>query len=121
MDPRRKLTLAAFATVVALVLAATSAAATPRRYVQILSVTHVVGKGHDATLVAKVSPANAKCDLVIYLRSGPSEANGLGPRRTVNGRVSWTWTVSRHTTGGTWPVYVECGTTGIAKTWLHVV
>jgi len=58
---------------------------------------------------------------VIYLRSGPSAASGLEAKRAVNGRVSWTWTVSRSTTGGTWPIDVECGTTGIAKTSFRVV
>jgi hypothetical protein len=87
----------------------------------VLSVTHVVAKNDQATLRAKVAPANATCNLVIYLRSGPSAADGLGPRRAVNGRVAWTWTVSRSTTGGTWPIYVECGSTGIAKTWFRVV
>jgi hypothetical protein len=92
-----------------------------RPYVEVHSVTPVVAKNDQATLLAKVTPSNAKCNLVIYLRSGPSAASGLGPKRAVNGRVSWTWTVSRSTTGGTWPLYVECGTTGIAKTWFRVV
>jgi hypothetical protein len=107
--------------VVAAALVGTLPAAAARPYVQVLSVTHVVAKNDQATLVAKVSPSNVKCDLVIYLRSGPSAASGLGPKRAVNGRVSWTWTVSRSTTRGTWPIYVECGTTGIAKTRFRVV
>ena len=92
-----------------------------RPYVEVLSVTPVVAKNDQATLVAKVTPSNAKCNLVIYLCSGPSAANGLGAKRAVNGRVSSTWTVSRSTTGGTWPIYVECGTRGIAKTSFRVV
>jgi hypothetical protein len=104
-----------------LVAALPASAATARPYVQVLSVTSVIAKNDQAALVAKVSPSNAKCNLVIYLRSGPSEASGLGSKRAVSGRVSWTWTVSRSTTGGTWPIYVECGTTGIAKTWFRVV
>ena len=48
-----------------------------RPYVEVLSVTPVVAKNDQATLVAKVAPSNAKCNLVIYLRSGPSAANGL--------------------------------------------
>jgi hypothetical protein len=48
-------------------------------------------------------------------------ADGLGMKRAINGRVSWTWTVGRSTTGGTWAIYVECGTAGIARTWLRVV
>jgi hypothetical protein len=102
-----------------LVVAATLVVALPataaRPYVQVASVTHIVAKSDQARLVAKVTPSNAKCDVVIYLRSGPSAASGLGPRRAVNGRVEWTWRVSRSTNGGTWPIYVECGSTGIAN------
>ena len=83
--------------------------------------THVVAKNDEATLVPGSLRTDAHCNLVIYLRSGPSAASGLGPRRAVKGRVAWTWTVSRSTTGGTWPIYVECGTTGIAKTWFRIV
>jgi hypothetical protein len=109
------------ASVVAVALFLTLPATAARTYVEVLSVTHVVAKNQQATLVASVTPSNARCNLVIYLRSGPSAANGLGAKRAVHGRVSWTWTVSRSTTGGTWPIYVECGTTGIAKTWFKVV
>jgi len=64
-------------------------------------------------------PSGTMCNLVIYLRSGPSMYGS--PARAVKGRVSWTWPVSRHTTGGTWPMYVECGAAGIAKTTFRVV
>jgi hypothetical protein len=110
---------ALLAVVAALVAALPAAAAQP--YVQVLSVTPVVPKNEQARLVAKVTPSSATCNLVVYLRSGPSEARGLGPKRAVNGRVEWTWTVGRNTTGGTWPIYVECGSTGIAKTKFRVV
>jgi hypothetical protein len=114
-----RLSFASLVVAAALVGAVPATAARP--YVEVLSITHVVAKNDQATLVAKVSPSSAKCNLVIYLRSGRSAANGLGPKRAVNGRVSWTWTVSRSTTRGTWPIYVECGRTGIAKTWFRVV
>jgi hypothetical protein len=77
--------------------------------------TKLVPKGYDATLVA-AAPSGVRCELVIYLRSGTSGANGIVPKRAQNGRVTWVWTVSRNTTGGTYPVYVECGSAGIAKT-----
>jgi hypothetical protein len=118
----RNLSLAALAVVAALVVIVSASAATqPKPYVQILSSPEIVPKGEQGTLVAKVTPSNANCDLVIYLSSGPSQARGLGRRRAVNGRVSWTWTVARNTSGGTHPTYVECGTTGIAKTWIRYV
>jgi len=49
--------------------------------VRVVSVTHVVVKSDEATLVARVAPADAHCNLVICLRSGPSAASGLGPKR----------------------------------------
>jgi len=107
----------AFATLVATtasVLALPAGAASPS--VRIVSVTHVVAKGGQATLVAQVTPVRARCSLSIYLRSGLSAASGLRVEQAVKGRVTWTWTVSRSTTGGTFPIYVECGPTGIAKT-----
>ena len=107
----RKLTLALLVSGAALALALPATAAGPP--VRVLSVTRVVAKNQQATLVAK-APSGVTCNLVIYLRSGPSAANGLGPKRAANGRVTWTWTVSRSTTGGTWPIYVECGRDGIA-------
>ena len=87
--------------------------------VRVLSVTKVVARDHDATLAA-AAPSGVRCSLVIYLRSGPSAARGLVAKRAVKGRVSWTWTVSRSTTAGRWPIYVECGEAGIAKTWFRV-
>jgi hypothetical protein len=117
----RRLTLALLVVSAALALVLPATAAGPS--VRVLSVTRVVAKNQQATLVAR-APSGVKCNLVIYLRSGPSAANGLGPKRATNGRVAWTWTVSRNTTGGTWPIYVECGRdgiAGIAKTWYTVV
>jgi hypothetical protein len=114
----RRLMLAFIVVGASLALALPATAGGPS--VRVLSVTRVVAKNQQATLVAK-APSAVKCNLVIYLRSGPSAANGLGPRRAINSRVGWTWTVSRSTTGGTWPIYVECGRAGIAKTWFTVV
>jgi hypothetical protein len=107
----RTLTLALLVVGSGLALALPATAAGPS--VRVLSATRVVAKNQQATLVAK-APSGVTCNLVIYLRSGPSAANGLGPKRATNGRVTWTWAVSRNTTGGTWPIYVECGRDGIA-------
>jgi hypothetical protein len=112
--------LAALLVAAAALVFALPAAAATRPPVQVLSHTSVVGKGDLATLLAR-APSGARCQLVIYLRSGPSAANGLGLKRAVNGRVSWTWTVARNTTGGTYPIYVECGPTAIAKTTFRIV
>jgi hypothetical protein len=45
--------------------------------VRVVSVTHVVAKNDEATLVARVAPADAGCNVVVYLRSGPLAASGL--------------------------------------------
>jgi len=37
-----------------------------------------------------------------------SHASFLGPKRAVDGRVSWRWTVGINTTPGVWPVTVTC-------------
>lgn len=50
-----------------------------RPYVEVLGVNPVVAKNDQATLVAKVTPSYAKCNLVIYLRSGPSAATASAP------------------------------------------
>jgi len=83
--------------------------------VRILSVTSPARRRSYATLVARVSPANAMCSIIVFYKSGPSRASGVHPTRAVNGRVSWTWMVGSNTTGGSWPIYVECGS-AIAKT-----
>ena len=111
---RFRLALTTVAASAVLVAGHAAAAACPS--VQIVSLTRVVGKGAPATLVARVAPTAVRCSLVIYLASGPSAADGIVPKRVVNGRVSWTWTVARRGGGGTHPVYVECGRAGIAKT-----
>jgi micrococcal nuclease len=56
--------------------------------------------------------------MVLY-KSGPSHARGVGAKRAVKGIVSWAWMVGTNTTGGSWPIYVECGNT-IVKTYFTV-
>jgi hypothetical protein len=115
----KRLGLAALIACAALVTVWPATAATSP-HVRIVSMTPAVGGDDQARLVAKVTPANAKCSITVYLRSGPSKASGLYPKRAVNGRVSWKWNISRQTTDGKWPVYVKCGT-AIAKTVLWKV
>jgi hypothetical protein len=69
-------------------------------HVRIVKMTPAVGGDDQATLVAKVTPKKARCTITVYLRSGPSHASGLRPKRAVHGRVSWTWNISRLTTDG---------------------
>lgn len=71
--------------------------------------------GSYATLVAAVSPA-ATCNITVHYKSGPSRARGLGSKRSVAGRVSWTWKVGTNTTPGRWPITVSCGAAGTLRT-----
>jgi hypothetical protein len=83
--------------------------------VRLLSVTSPASPGSYATLRASVSPSRT-CSITVYYKSGPSHAQGLYPKRPVNGRVSWTWKVGTRTTPGRWPIVVSCGPAGTLRT-----
>jgi hypothetical protein len=100
----------ALAVTAALVLPTVAAAK-----VRLASVTSPVSAGSYATLTASVSPARA-CSITVYYMSGPSEAQGLYPKRPVRGRVSWTWKVGTRTTPGRWSIVVSCGSAGSLRT-----
>lgn len=87
--------------------------------VRLLFLTGPAHPGSHATLVASVSP-NARCSITVLYKSGSSHAQGLTPRRSQAGKVSWTWFVGTNTTHGHWPVYVDCGGAGILRTTLSV-
>lgn len=87
--------------------------------VHLLSLTAPAHPGGHATLVAAVSPT-ARCSITVLYKSGSSHAHGLTPRRSVAGKVSWTWMIGTNTTPGSWLVYVDCGAAGIMRTKLVV-
>jgi hypothetical protein len=87
--------------------AASSAATTAR----LVRVTSPARRNSYATLVARVVPVR-RCTITVLYKSGPSEAQGLNPKRPVHGRVSWTWKVGGNTTLGSWPIQVSCGSAG---------
>jgi hypothetical protein len=61
----------------------------------------------------------AFCNITVYYKSGPSEAQGLDPKDAdSSGNVSWTWKVGTRTTPGTWRVITasSCGETVSPKT-----
>jgi hypothetical protein len=106
--------------IVALVAAAAAVAApNTTATARLVKVTSPVSPGADATLVARVVPAR-RCTITVYYMSGPSHAQGLYPKRPVNGRVSWTWMVGTNTTAGRWPIQVRCGTAGSVRTSFRV-
>jgi hypothetical protein len=101
---------------VAAAFAATHAATAAR----LVSVTSPARRNSYATLVAHVVPAR-RCTITVLYKSGPSEAQGLNPRRPRHGRVSWTWKVGGNTTLGRWPIQVICGSAGSFRTHFRVI
>ncbi len=68
-----------------------------------------VRRGATATVAARTAPG-AQCSIVVRYKSGPSKAQGLGPKiADANGNVSWSWKVGTNTTPGAWPVTITCG------------
>jgi hypothetical protein len=96
-----------------------SASAAPatggRGRVRLVSVTSPVSAGSDATLTVSVSRAST-CSITVSYKSGPSSAQGLYPKRSSGGRVSWSWMVGTRTTAGRWPIVVSCGSIGTLRT-----
>ena len=82
--------------------------------VRLVSVSRA-SPGSYATLVAAVSPAR-RCSIKVHYKSGPSRAQGLGPKTPSGGRVSWTWKVGTNTTLGRWAITVSCGSAGTLRT-----
>jgi hypothetical protein len=97
----------------AIVALAIPSAASAR--VRLVSVTSPVSPGSYATLKGAVSLSRT-CSITVYYKSGPSEAQGLYPKRPIGGRVSWTWKVGMRTTPGRRPITVSCGSAGTLHT-----
>ena len=77
--------------------------------------------GNPVTLTARVSSSRVTCRITVNYKSGPSRAKGLGPKRPIRGRVSWTWLVGTRTTPGRWGIVVSCGSAGTLRTSFRVV
>jgi hypothetical protein len=115
---RLLVSLAAFGALVSATAAfAASHAATTARLV---SVTSPARRNSYARLVAHVVPVR-RCTIAVLYKSGPSQAQGLNPKRPVRGRVSWTWKVGGNTTLGRWPIQVRCGSAGSFSTHFRVI
>jgi micrococcal nuclease len=77
--------------------------------VTIVHAPGTVGRNSTASVTAQTAPG-AACSIVVMYKSGPSGAQGLGPKRAgADGQVSWSWKVGGNTTRGTWPVTITCG------------
>jgi hypothetical protein len=60
----------------------------------------------------------ATCSITVYGKDGPSRARGLHPKRSIAGRVSWTWGIGHMP--GRWSIDVNCGAAGSLRAALVV-
>ena len=82
----------------------------------IAKVTSPVPRGSSATLTAKTAPG-ADCSIDVEYSSGPSTAQGLGPKKANSaGNVSWTWKVGSRTASGTYTITVTASKGGQSAT-----
>jgi hypothetical protein len=80
-----------------------------------------VSRGERETLVAWVRPRPVRrCTITVWDKNGITHAQGLYPKRSVHGRVSWTWTVADKTNLGKHRVIVSCGSAGALRTLFRV-
>jgi len=106
---RRLLTVLALA-------AALAVPATASASVRLVAVTSPINHGAHATLTVAVKPARS-CSIVVYYKSGPSQARGLYAKRpSAAGHVTWIWKVGTSTTPGRWRIVVSCGAAGTLET-----
>ena len=76
----------------------------------ILIVSTPVVRGQTARATVTTLP-NAFCTIAVSSPTGPSKADGLGPKDADGGGgVSWSWTIEATATAGSWPVEVTCST-----------
>jgi micrococcal nuclease len=97
-------------------LAGTHVATTAR----LVGVTSPARRNAEASLIARVAPAR-RCTIAVLYKSGPSHAQGLGPKRPTHGVVVWNWRVGGNTTLGKWPIQVNCGSAGSFRTHFRVI
>jgi hypothetical protein len=96
-------------------LSSTPAASSGHGRVRLVSITSPVSAGSHASLTVAVASAST-CSITVNYLSGPSSAQGLYPKRSSGGRVSWIWMVGTRTTPGRWPIVVSCGAAGTLRT-----
>ena len=69
--------------------------------------------GETASVTVVVSP-KARCTIGVYYSTTKSGARGLGAKTAKT--ITWTWVVGPTTKAGTWPIKINCGTSGKAQT-----
>jgi hypothetical protein len=110
------------AVAIAALIAATAAFAATHATTsaRLVGVTTPARRNAYASLIAHVVPAR-RCTIAVLYKSGPSHAQGLGPKLPVRGFVVWKWRVGGNTTLGTWPIQVNCGSAGSFRTHFKVI
>ena len=116
----KRFTTSLIATAGLLIAASAFAAPTAATMARLVGVTSPARRNADASLIARVVPAR-RCTIAVLYKSGPSHAQGLGPKRPVHGYVVWKWRVGGNTTLGTWPIQVNCGRSGSFRTHFNVI
>jgi micrococcal nuclease len=86
----------------------------------LVGVTSPARRNAEAAPIAHVVPAR-RCTIAVLYGSGPSHAQGLGPKRPTHGYVTWKWQVGGNTTLGIWPIQVNCGSAGSFRTHFRVI
>jgi competence protein ComEC len=75
-------------------------------FINVVTLTSPISAGGMASLTVNTLPG-AACTITVYLKSGPSQAAGLGPQTSGgDGSVTWTWKIGSRTTPGTWRIVV---------------
>jgi hypothetical protein len=85
--------------------------------VRVLWLTPPAPVSGKAAIAVEVSRA-ATCSITVYGKDGPSRAPGLHPKRSIAGRVSWTWGIGQKS--GRWSIEVNCGAEGSLRAALVV-
>ena len=99
-----------------LVLAVTLAAVFVSSAAATVRVTKKPGRvspGDTARVTVVVSP-KARCTIGVYYSTRKSEARGLGAKTAKT--ITWTWQIGSSTKAGTWPIKIDCGKSGTART-----
>ncbi len=104
---RRPLTLV-LTVVLAMVLVSPAAA-----NVRITKKPGKVSTGDTASITVVVSP-KARCTIGVFYSTTKSGARGLGAK--TGKKITWAWNVGSNTKPGKWPVKINCGKSGKAKT-----
>ncbi len=85
-----------------------------------VSLTSPISRGSQASITINTAP-NVLCTITVYYKSGPSEAQGLGPKNSdANGNCTWSWKVGTRTTPGNWRIVITADGVGQIETYFTV-